>query len=75
VIAYQRRAGWGFPALLLLAGCGSEEGRSVGGVSPSEAQALNEAAAMLDERAANSVVTLPAPAAAGNAAAANTATQ
>ena len=69
-----RLAGWALPALLLLTGCGSEEGRSVGGVSPSEAQALNDAAAMLDERADNSVVTLPAPVTAGNAAVENAAT-
>ena len=68
----RRLALLGVPALLLLAGCGSEEGRSVGGVSPSEAQALNDAAAMLDERAANSVVTLPAPVV-GNGAAMNAA--
>lgn len=35
-------------ALTLLAGCGSEPADGVGGVSASEASALNEAAAMLD---------------------------
>ena len=34
-----------------LASCGaSDDGAGVGGVTPGEAQALNEAAAMLDER-------------------------
>ncbi len=42
-----------FGALVALQGCGvSDDDEGVGGVSASEAQALNEAAAMLDERAA-----------------------
>jgi hypothetical protein len=45
---------------LALAACGDGGDASVGGVSPSEAQALNDAAEMLDERAANSAATLPA---------------
>lgn len=39
------------PALLLaLAACGNEGARAPGGVSPGEAEALEDAAAMLDER-------------------------
>lgn len=38
-------------ALLCLAACGSGAGDGVGGVSASEASALNEAAATLDARA------------------------
>lgn len=34
---------------LLLAGCGASGDPAAGGVSPSEAQALNDAAAMLDQ--------------------------
>ena len=41
-------------AMLPLAGCGaSDEGSGVGGVTSGEANALNEAAAMLDKRADN----------------------
>ena len=58
----------GLPTLLLLAACGSADDAPVGGVSPGEAQALNDAAEMLDERAANSAVNLPGPVAAENAA-------
>lgn len=36
--------------LLALAACGSPDGDGVGGVSASEASALNDAAAMLDAR-------------------------
>ncbi len=36
--------------VLLLGGCGSASGDGVGGVSASEAEALNDAAAMLDAR-------------------------
>lgn len=43
-----------------LSGCGDGAADSVGGVSPSEAKALNDAAEMLDERAANSATPLPA---------------
>ncbi|MDI1296015.1 MAG: hypothetical protein PSY12_09060 [bacterium] len=39
------------PALLLMPGCGSQSGDGVGGVSASEASALNDAAAMLDAHA------------------------
>ncbi|MGH6615095.1 hypothetical protein [Sphingomonas sp.] len=42
----------GLGALLLLAGCGSGSPDTPGAVTPGEAQALNDAAAMLD---ANSV--------------------
>ncbi|QNQ11697.1 hypothetical protein [Sphingomonas alpina] len=42
----------GLGALFLLAGCGSGSSDSPGAVTPGEAQALNDAAAMLD---ANSV--------------------
>ena len=59
--------------LALLAACGSADDPP-GATSAGEAQALNDAAAMLDERADNSVVTLPAPVAAGNAAVENAAT-
>ncbi|WIW88651.1 hypothetical protein K3M67_01295 [Sphingobium sp. V4] len=37
-------------ALVALAGCGAEPDDGVGGVSASEARALNEAAALLDAR-------------------------
>ena len=80
MIARHRAAGWGLSTLLLLAAC-SDEPASVAGVSPSEAQALNDAAEMLDARAANSAVNLPAPvlvehaAGASNGAAAANATQ
>lgn len=37
-------------ALLLVAACGEGSGEGVGGVSASEARALNEAAEMLDAR-------------------------
>jgi len=58
----------GLPALLLLAACGGgAEDAPVGGVSPGEAQALNDAAEMLDARAANSAVNLPVPVAANAA--------
>lgn len=46
-------------APLALAGCGPADDSTVGGVSPSEAKALNEAAEMLDEQAANSAARLP----------------
>lgn len=36
-------------AFLLLSGCGSANDPVAGGVSPSEAQALNDAAEMLDQ--------------------------
>tara|TARA_R110000787_G_scaffold195091_2_gene306482 strand:+ start:794 stop:1036 length:243 start_codon:yes stop_codon:yes gene_type:complete len=36
--------------LMLLGGCGSASEEGVGGVSASEAEALNDAAAMLDAR-------------------------
>jgi len=54
-----RRIAFTLLAPLALAACG-ETDDSVGGVSPSEAQALNDAAAMLDERAANAAVAAPA---------------
>ena len=74
MIARHLRAGWGLPALLLLAACGGAgDGQPVGGVSPGEAQALNDAAAMLDERTANSAVNLPAPVMVENATAASNA--
>jgi len=45
------------PACAALAACGgTDDNATVGGVSPSEAKALNDAAEMLDERAANSAV-------------------
>jgi|GEM_PF-3052657 len=45
------RIAGGASLALLLAACGaSDEGQGVGGVTPSEAQALNEAAAILDAR-------------------------
>ncbi|MEA3541111.1 MAG: hypothetical protein U9R77_03195 [Pseudomonadota bacterium] len=37
--------------VMLTSGCGSSDDDGVGGVSASEARALNEAAAMLDARA------------------------
>jgi hypothetical protein len=40
----------GLMFLALLTGCGSSESDGVGGVSASDARALNEAAAMLDAR-------------------------
>jgi uncharacterized protein YbjQ (UPF0145 family) len=43
---------------LLLSACGSPSSESVGGVSRSEAEALNDAAEMLD---ANAVVPVPVP--------------
>lgn len=43
------------PACVALVACGStDDSATVGGVTPSEAKALNDAAAMLDESAANS---------------------
>jgi hypothetical protein len=43
------------PTLAALAACGgADDSATVGGVTPSEAKALNDAAAMLDESAANS---------------------
>lgn len=43
-----------FAALLAVASCGSyDDSDGVGGVTASEAQALNEAAAMLDARSEN----------------------
>lgn len=47
------------PALAMLAACGGDDSAAVGGVTPSEAKALNDAAAMLDESAANSAVQAP----------------
>jgi hypothetical protein len=38
-------------ALIALSGCGSPNGKTVGGVTRSEAQALNDAATMLDKNA------------------------
>ena len=46
-------------AMLVLAGCGSEESDGVGGVSASDARALNEAAAKLD--AQGEARTAPSP--------------
>ena len=40
-----------FPALLFLAGCGAASDPAAVGVSPSEAEALNDAAEMLDQTA------------------------
>ncbi|MGE0776593.1 MAG: hypothetical protein AB7L36_16345 [Sphingomonadaceae bacterium] len=48
-----RKAAFALAASLLLHGCGASDDAGVGGVTAGEAQALNEAAAMLDERAAN----------------------
>jgi hypothetical protein len=44
------------PALLALAACGSPSEQKVGGVSQSEADALNDAAEMLDANAVVPVV-------------------
>lgn len=50
-----------FPVFLMLAGCGAPDGAAgVGGVTAGEAEALNEAAAMLDERAGNARAALAA---------------
>lgn len=54
-----RMAGPVLLAPLALAACGPADNSTVGGVSPSEAKALNEAAEMLDEQAANSAARLP----------------
>ncbi len=43
-------------ALILLAGCNSQSAQTAGGVTPSEAKALDDAAAMLDEKAAATAV-------------------
>jgi len=48
---------------LMLGACGaSDEGQGVGGVTPGEAQALNEAAAILDARASDVEAVLAPPA-------------
>lgn len=48
------------PICAALAACGdADSGATVGGVSPGEAKALNEAAEMLDKAATNSAVPPP----------------
>lgn len=44
------RMATGLALLMALTACGSQSGDGVGGVSASEASALNDAAAMLDAR-------------------------
>lgn len=60
---FARAGGLAALALLALAGCDRSGGATdVGGVTPDEARGLNEAAAMLDERAANTQAAMaPAP--------------
>ncbi len=47
--------------LAALAGCGSGGDTDVGGVTPSEARALNDAAAMLDDAATPAIANTKAP--------------
>ena len=52
--AFRAIGGFGCAAMLILGGCGATDERDdSGGVTASEARALNEAAAMFDMRADN----------------------
>lgn len=51
------------PALLVLAACGGADNREAGGVSPAEAEALDQAAEMLEAERLPVEAIPPAPAA------------